>query len=112
MTKILQGENRLLPRQLTLADKTTPLPVASLDRVAVSLIQKGKIFATYVLGTDSQLRASGTAELVLEITTAASASLAKGPVQEAWLLERSNPAFVAEPGKQVDRIVLDDIEIA
>ena len=111
MTKILQGENRLLPRQLTLADKTTPLPVASLDRVEVVLSQKGSTVATYVLGTNPQVRATGAAELVLEITTAVSTALAKGPVHEVWTLERANAEFVAEPGKQVDRITVDDIEI-
>lgn len=110
-TKIIQGENRLLPRSLTLADKVTPLPVAALARAEVALVQKGKVVDTFVLGTAPELRASAAAELTLEITTARSTSLAKGPVQERWTLERTDSAFLAEPGKQVDRIVLDDIEI-
>lgn len=111
MTKLLQGENRLLTRQLTLADKTTALPVASIEHLSVVLSQKGQTVATYTLGSSPQLRASGAAEVVLEITTALSATLSQGPVREIWTLRQPNAAFVAEPGTQVDRIVLDDIEI-
>ena len=111
MTSILQGENRLLQRHLVLADGVTALPVASLKSVAVQLEQKGAVLATYTLDTDDALRAGDDeASVILELTTAFT-SAHKGAIRERWTLTATNAEFVAEPGEQVDRIVLDDILI-
>lgn len=112
MTKLLQGENRLLPRRFTAADGSTALPVASFTAVEVRLEQKGAVLATHALGTSAALRASAEdpATVILELTTAFTAAN-KGAIRERWTVSRDNAEFLAEPGKQVDRIVLDDIEI-
>ena len=112
MTTIIQGENRLLTRQLVLADGTTPLAVASLAAVTVALEQKGVVLASYTLGTDSQLRAGADAStLILELVTAFTGAN-KGAIRERWTLTRANAEFLAEPThQQIDRIVLDDISL-
>lgn len=112
MTTILQGENRLLSRQLVQSDGITPVVVAGLVSVRVDLLQRGAVLASYTLGVDAPLRAAVDASTVtLELTTAFTlANL--GAIRERWTLTRTNADFVAEPThEQVDCVVLDDIEI-
>jgi hypothetical protein len=95
---IIRGENRLLSRSLRLNDGVTPLPVSSLARAAVQLMQAGKVKFTYVAGTNPELRAGAAAdELVLELTSAVSLALKPGPVTLRWDLWVADADFLVEP---------------
>lgn len=113
MTTVYKGENKLLERAVVASDGTTPFPVASLTAAKVELFCYGRLQKTLVLGVDPELRESSdsASTLVLELTTSITAALDGGELRERWTLTRTNAAFSAQPGSQVDKIDVREITI-
>lgn len=99
------GENRLLTRNLKQADGTALNRTSLVTNGAqVELRQEDTVVATYVWGTDAELR-SGTAAnaLDLELTSAFTADLASGVTLKArWKFQVTDAAYTVEPGKAID----------
>lgn len=104
---LYRGENRLFTRTLFLQDGTTELLVSELVSAQVELRQGSSVVATYVWGTDSQLRAgSETNELVLEITSALSLTLQlQVPLEAKWTFKVTDADFESEPDAFIDIMV-------
>ena len=112
--KIARGANYLLNRPLLQADGTTDLQLADCSQIKCDLVQNGKTVASYTLAAGQALRPSdtSTSTAVLELTSAVTAALARGPLTEVWSISVANPAFVTEPTHaQVDVLTINDIQI-
>lgn len=97
-TTLRRGDNRIFRRLLTLVDGVTALPLASLTYLSAELQQGDTTVATYVFGTDSQLRTGAAAnEIELEVTAAVTAALTKGTPLTAIFRERvADTEFAAD----------------
>lgn len=85
MEVLYRNANLLLPRRFLQSDDSA-LPLASIAALSVELIQGTTSIATYVYGTDNQLRADpdATNGALLELTPALSATLSAGRLTEKW----------------------------
>lgn len=110
---IIRGANVLLSRPLFQADGVTTLSANALTVCTCDLYQAGKVVKTLVRGTDPELRSGGDGvSLVLELTTALTALLKKGPLTEVYKLGVNDAAFTAEPGKSIPKLSISQVVIA
>lgn len=106
-----KGENLLLVRSLLGADGVTPLLVSAVASLKVELFVETKLFGTYILGSNAELRAHGTSGVELEVTAAMSSAMPSGRLREKWTIQTNDTAFVVGDSKRVDLIELSEVLI-
>lgn len=113
-TTVYQGANALLSRPTVQADGSTPLDPTSLVLCQVQLVQAGRVVRTLARDTDPELRNMGgaTPGVELELTSAITAALKKGPLTERWYLAVASAGYTAEPGKSIKAVIVNQLVIA
>ena len=112
MLRLIKGENGLIRR--TLRDSAgAPVVVASLLEVSVQLLQDGAVVASYMRGTDPELRDmdGATDTLELEIGTALTSRLAAGVLEESWSIQLADGEFIVA-GNRTAKLILREVIIA
>lgn len=105
---ITRGENFIVRRDLFLADGVTPLLLANLTILKVTIVQADKVLRTYNYPEPELRQGLSTSQAELEVSTTTSDLIIPGKAKLIWYLRRTNPTFVFE-GNQLDVIVEDNI---
>jgi hypothetical protein len=113
LPKLFRTGNIIVSKDLKLADGRTDLPFASLVGARVEVLQRPAIFATYILGTNAELRQdAGAAKVEVELTSALFAQLTPGEVLTLrWTTKIPDERFTVEPGAFHIDVQEDDIAL-
>lgn len=88
------GENHIVRVSLFQTDGTTPLLLTDLVAKSVKIIQHNKTLATYVFGTDAEIRqGTTTSEIEIEIKKVVSEQFRRGKVFIELTLDRTDADF-------------------
>lgn len=107
MPTIQRGASLLLTRRLQQANGAA-LEVAGVLAITCELIQGGAVKLTLVLGSDTRLRGSGSS-LLLELTDATTAQLARGQLTERYTLTLTAPEYIAQAGRRTVKLDIAEV---
>ena len=104
---LIKGENALVKQNLLASDGTTPVLLSSLTYLSAQVIQFRRVLASYVYGTDAEIRqGDSTSQVEVEISEALSATFKEGLVTVRLTMDQADADFDVS-GELRD---IDDIE--
>lgn len=91
---LIRGGNKLHEQQLYRDDGTTPLLLSELSLLEVDIYQFDRLLATYIYGTDNEIRqGSSTSKVEIEITKELSTKFKEGLVKAKFRMEETDADF-------------------
>lgn len=93
----IKGENKIIKINLFQINGVTPLLVSSLSYAQVKIVQYNKTLATYLYGTDAEVRqGDSTSQLEVELKKSVADLLKDGIVYVRLTMELSNAEFTVD----------------
>lgn len=91
---MIRGENHIVRVMLYEVDGVTELVLPNLYRIEASIRQRSTTIATYIYGTDAELRDGiATGQLELEVKKAVSQQFESGVVYMDITIDKTDPDF-------------------
>jgi hypothetical protein len=108
----IRGENYLVRIDMLQSDGETPLLLSACESISVKVIQGSVTLASYVYGTDPEVRqGESTSQLEVEITKAVSQKFRTGSVYLKLTVQETDAEFVVdEVHRDIDLIEILDVD--